>query len=88
MVNYFHNAAVVLGKQMSQILHHLTMQIDYDMKTITSKIIVTEVSTLYDWIRSFENNEYLKRRKLFQNINSKVNFYKKLEIPTMQKAYN
>ena len=64
------------------------MQIDYDMKTLTSKIVTNDVSTLYDWIRSFDNNEYLKKRKIFQNMGSKINFYKKLEVPTMQKAYN
>lgn len=59
------------------------MQIEYDMKTLTSKIVTSDVSTLYDWIRSFENNEYLKKRKIFQNMGSKINFYKKLEVPTM-----
>lgn len=58
------------------------------MKTITSKIVTNDVNTLYDWIRSFENNEYLKKRKIFQNMGPKINFYKKLEVPTMQKAYN
>lgn len=53
------------------------------MKTITSKIVTNDVNTLYDWIRSFENNEYLKKRKIFQNMGPKINFYKKLEVPTM-----
>jgi len=88
LINYFHNAAEVLGKQMSQILHHLLMQIEYDMKNITAKIVTSDVNTLYDWIRSFDNNEYLKKRKIFQNMGPKINFYKKLEIPTLQKAYN
>lgn len=65
LINYFHNAAVVLGKQMSQILHHLLMQIEYDMKNITAKIVTSDINTLYDWIRSFESNEYLKKRKIF-----------------------
>lgn len=65
LVNYFHNAAEVLGKQLSQILHHLLMQIDYDMKKITAKIVTSDVNTLYDWIRSFDNNDYLKKRKVF-----------------------
>lgn len=64
------------------------MQIEYDVKGITAKIVTSNVNTLYDWIRSFENNDYLKKNKIFQNMGSKINFYKKLEIPTLQKAYN
>lgn len=30
----------------------------------------------------------MKKRKIFQKISSKVNFYKKLEIPILQNAYN
>ena len=54
------------------------MQIEYDMKNLTAKIVTNDVNTMYDWIRSFDNNEYLKKRKIFQNMGPKITFYKKL----------
>lgn len=54
VINYFHNAAVVLGKEMGKILHHLVLQLDYDMKAIPNKIVKDNIDKLYSLIRSFE----------------------------------
>jgi hypothetical protein len=45
------------------------------------------VSKIHEWIHWFEKNDYLKRHKLFRNMNDKLGFYKKLEIPLLQDAY-
>ena len=83
IIQYFHNASVVLGKEMGKILHHLLLQLDYDMKTIPNKIVKDDVEKLYSLIRAFDNNDYIRKRKIFQKMNQKINFYKKLEIPVL-----
>lgn len=88
IINYFHNSSVQLGKSIGKMLHHLLIHLDYDMKEIPSKIVNNDISKLYDWIRTLEKNEYLKVRKIFRGMSDKLNFYKKLEIPVLQNAYN
>ena len=88
IINYFHNAGVQLGKSIGKMLHHLLIHLDFDMKVLPSKIVNNDINKLYDWIRSLEKNEYLKVRKIFRGMGEKLNFYKKLEIPVLQNAYN
>lgn len=88
IINYFHNASVQLGKSIGKMLHHLLIHLEFNMKEIPSKIVNNDISKLYDWIRTLEKNEYLKVRKIFRGMSDKLNFYKKLEIPVLQNAYN
>lgn len=87
LINYFHNGCVVLGKSIGKILHHLLMNLTYDPKEIIASIVTDDVQRLYEWIHSLEKNDYLKAKKLFRNINEKVNFYKKLDLNTIKDAY-
>ena len=34
IIDYFYNASVILGKQIGKILHHLLLNMDYDLKDI------------------------------------------------------
>jgi hypothetical protein len=88
IINYFHNAGVQLGKSVGKMLHHLLIHLEFDMKEIPGKIVNNDINKLYEWIRSLEKNEYLKVRKIFRGMSEKLNFYKKLEIPVLQNAYN
>ena len=83
VISFFHNAAVVLGKSMQKMLHHLILNMEFDAKNIPAKIVNQNMDKLYALIRGFENNVYLKKRKLYSGMKAKINFYKKLEIPLL-----
>lgn len=56
LIKYFHNAAEVLGKEMGKILHHLLLQLPYNMKEIPGRIVKDNMEKLYSLIRTFEGN--------------------------------
>lgn len=62
MINFFHNAAVILGKSLSKMLHHLILNLEFDVKSIPQKIVKEDMGKLYSMIRSFEGNQYLKKK--------------------------
>lgn len=64
------------------------MNVDYDIKDLMQKITTEDISQIHDWINWYEKNEFLRKKKLFRNMTDKLNFYKKLEIPQLQDAYN
>lgn len=88
MINYLYNAAIELAKSVGKVLHNLVLSIDYDMKEILRKIAVEDMTKVHEWIQWFERNEYLKKNKLYRGMSDKLNFYRKLEIPVLQDAYN
>ena len=87
IIKYLHNGCVVLGKAMGKMLHHLLLNLSYDPKDMIASIVTEDVQRLYEWIHSLEKNEYLKKRKLFRNMNEKINFYKKIDLNTINDAY-
>ena len=68
---------------MGTILHHLLMGIDFDMKKLVSQIVPSDISKIHDLIRTFDGNPYFTKLNIFQNMSTKLNFYKKLEISTL-----
>ena len=88
IISYFYNACTVLSKSIGKILHHLLLNLDYDPKDIVGDIVTDNINKLYEWITSFEKNEYLKKRKIFRKMQEKINFYKKIEIQTIKDAYS
>ena len=88
VTTYLYNSALMLSKSLGKVLHNLLMNVDYDVKDIVSKIMTEDISKIYEWTHWFEKNEYLKRHKLFRNMNEKLGFYKKMEVPLLQDAYN
>ena len=88
IISYFHNGCIVLSKSIGKILHHLLLNLDYDPKVIVGDIVTDNISKLYEWITSFEKNEYLKKRKIFRKMQEKINFYKKIETQTIKDAYS
>lgn len=88
IITYFHNGCVVMGKAMGKMLHHLLLNLTYDPREMVTAIVTEDVQRLYEWIHSLEKNEYLKKRKLFRQMNEKVNFYKKIDLTTIKDAYS
>jgi len=87
VLTFLYTSAMTLSKAIGKVLHNLLMNVDYDMKDILAKVLTEDVSKIHEWIHWFEKNDYLKRHKLFRNMNEKLGFYKKLEIPLLQDAY-
>ena len=87
IISYFYNACTVLSKSIGKILHHLLLNLDYDPKVIVGDIVTDNINKLYEWITSFEKNDYLKKRKIFRKMQEKINFYKKIDISTIKDAY-
>lgn len=87
VIAFLHNSSIELAKSIGKILHNLLSNVDYDMKDILKKIAVEDISKIHDWIQWFERNEFLKKNKIYRNMNEKLNFYKKLEIPVLQDAF-
>ena len=88
VISFIYNGSINLSKTIGKILHHLLLKMPFDMKEITSKILVEDIGVLHEWVLSFEKSEFLKKAKIFRNIADKIHFYKKLELPLLQDAYN
>ena len=88
LVNFLYNGVITLSKTIGKVLHNLLLKIPFDMKEVTGKLVSEDVSKLHEWVLGFEKNEFAKKAKIFRNIADKVHFYKKLELPLLQDAYN
>lgn len=88
LINYLYNGNLVMSRSLGKVLHHLLLKIPFDVKEITGKILVEDVSKLHEWVMAFEKSDFLKKAKIYRNIGDKVHFYKKLELPLLQDAYN
>lgn len=88
LITFLHGGAVTLSKTLGRMLHHLLLRMPFDMKEVTAKLVVEDVGRLHEWVLGFEKSELVRRAKLFRNIGEKVHFYKQLEIPLLQEAYD
>ena len=88
VITYLHNAALELARSVSKVLHGLISKAEFNMMDILDKIVTVDMKKIHEWTIWFHRNEFLKKHKIFRNMNEKLNFYKKLEFPTLQKAYN
>lgn len=88
LINFLYNGSITLSKTIGKIMHHLLLKIPFDMREITGKLVTEDVSKLHEWVLGFEKSEFLKKAKIYRNIGDKILFYKKLELPLLQDAYN
>ena len=88
VIGYLYNASIELAKSIGKVLHALLINVDFDMKEILRRVAVEDIGKIHEWIQWFERNDYLRKNKIYRNMNDKLNFYKKLEIPVLQDAYN
>lgn len=83
-----HNASIELAKSIGKVLHALLINVEFDMKDVLRRVAIEDISKIHEWIQWFDRNDYLRKNKIYRNMNDKLNFYKKLEIPVLQDAYN
>ena len=88
VISFLHNSTLELSKSIGKILHNLVLNVDFDMKDILKKIATEDIKEIHNWIQFFERNEYLKKNKIYRKMSDKLNFFKKLEIPALQDAFN
>ena len=88
IISFFYNSIMKLIKQFGKPLHHLLLNMEFQMKEVVKKVLTVDISKIHNWIHQFETNKYLKQKKLFRNMKTKLSFYKAFDINVLQDAYN